>query len=74
MNNIPEGYHEIQNVTGVFIKGGHIVVCGVPAEDDEDHDCDYMGCNSVSHVLFRGCCCQLSQAGFKMANLTSEKE
>ncbi len=53
MNNIPAGYYEIKNVTGVYIKDGYIVVCGIPKEDDEEHNCDYMGCSS-SHVLFRG--------------------
>jgi len=30
-----------------------IVVIGWPGEDDESHDCDEMGCSSVSHVLYR---------------------
>lgn len=66
MSNIPEGYHEVKNVTDVYIKDGHIIVCGIPAEDDEEHNCDYMGCSSVSHVLFRGCCYQLSRIGYKV--------
>lgn len=30
-----------------------IIVCGYPLPDDEKHDCDQMGCSSVSHVLYR---------------------
>lgn len=63
--NIPDGYHEIKNVTGVYRKDGHIVVCGVPDFDDETHNCDHMGCSSVSHVLFRCCCGQLPEVGYK---------
>lgn len=55
MSYIHEGFHEIKNVTGVFRKGNEIVVCGVPDPDDETHNCDYMGCGSVSCVLLRGC-------------------
>jgi len=65
VGNIPDGYHEIKNVTGVYRKDGYVVVCGVPDFDDEEHNCDYMGCGSASHVLFRGCCCQLSQVGYQ---------
>lgn len=50
---IPEGYREIKDVDGVFVSDGEIVVTGQPNEDDETHDCDVMGCSSVSHVLFR---------------------
>ena len=65
VGNIPDGYHEIKNVTGVYRKDSYVVVCGVPDFDDEEHNCDYMGCGSASHVLFRGCCCQLSQVGYQ---------
>jgi hypothetical protein len=30
-----------------------IIVCGDPKEDDENHNCDFMRCSSVSHVLYR---------------------
>lgn len=30
-----------------------IIVLGTPESDDETHNCDAMGCSSVSHVLFR---------------------
>jgi hypothetical protein len=30
-----------------------IVVCGFPREDDENHNCDALGCSSVNHVLYR---------------------
>lgn len=70
--DMPDGYHEVKNVTGVYVKNGHIVVCGIPDEDDEEHNCDYMGCSSMSHVLFRGCCCQLSQIGYKAGDANGQ--
>ena len=54
-----EGYKEIENVTGVYIKENKLVITGIPpyTEDDEEayklHNCDKMGCGSVSHVLLR---------------------
>lgn len=30
-----------------------IIICGEPEENDESHNCDQMGCSSVSHVLYR---------------------
>ncbi len=30
-----------------------IIVVGWPEDDDESHNCDVMGCSSVSHVLYR---------------------
>lgn len=53
MNLIPIGYKEIKNVDSVFISDNEIVVTGFPDEDDKTHNCDEMGCSSVSHVLFR---------------------
>ncbi len=66
-NNIPKGYTEIDkafiadvikdkglniyNVDGVYIGKGEIVITGIP--DDELHNCDEMGCSSLSHVLCR---------------------
>lgn len=38
-------------VTGIYVSADEIVVCGIPNEDDEEHNCDQMGCSSVSHVL-----------------------
>jgi hypothetical protein len=50
---IPEGFKEIEGVTNVYLSENQIVVVGIPDEDDEDHNCDYMGCGSLTHVLFR---------------------
>lgn len=50
MNN----YKEIKNIGSVFIRGNEIVITGLPDEEDENHDCDVMGCNSVDHIIFRG--------------------
>lgn len=30
-----------------------IIVCGFPKENDENHNCDMMGCSTVNHVLYR---------------------
>jgi len=30
-----------------------IIVCGWPRQDDEDHNCELMGCSSLGHVLYR---------------------
>lgn len=50
---IPKGYEEITNeVSGVFVSENKLVITGLP-EDDESHNCDEMGCSSVSHVLYR---------------------
>lgn len=35
---------------------GHLVVTGTPASDEDEetgHNCDAMGCSSISHVVFR---------------------
>jgi len=29
------------------------IICGQPADDDTDHNCDALGCTSVNHVLAR---------------------
>jgi hypothetical protein len=53
MNQAPEGFKQINNVDGVYISDDEIVITGSPEEDDENHNCDEMGCSSVSHVLYR---------------------
>jgi hypothetical protein len=30
-----------------------IIVIGEPKENDESHNCDWMGCSTLSHVLYR---------------------
>jgi len=51
---IPKGYEEItNNVSGVFVSDNKLVITGSPKEEDEGHNCDEMGCSSVSHVLYR---------------------
>lgn len=53
--DIPKGYKEIDfdSVTGIFVSEKEIVITGFPKSDDETHNCDYMGCSSISHVIFR---------------------
>ncbi len=53
MSKIPTGFEEIKDVTGVYVSKHEIVVTGHPEVDDEEHNCDDLGCTSVSHVLFR---------------------
>lgn len=53
MSNTPKGYVEMKNATGVFVSDDQIVILGVPDEEVSDHNCDYMGCSSVEHVIFR---------------------
>jgi hypothetical protein len=54
LSDIPEGFEEVKNITGVYInkEARTLVVTGQPDSDDENHNCDRMGCSSVSHVLF----------------------
>lgn len=37
----------------VHLTAGELIVLGTPDDEDESHNCDAMGCSSVSHVLFR---------------------
>lgn len=32
---------------------GELIVTGCPSCDDDSHNCDEMGCTSVSHVILR---------------------
>lgn len=50
--NVKKGYLLLEDVD-VYVSNYEIVVTGMPDEDDENHNCDHMGCTSVSHVLFR---------------------
>jgi hypothetical protein len=51
----PKGWHRLtpQDLQ-VYVNeaGTKLIVCGEPADDDEEHSCDYMGCG-WSHVLYR---------------------
>ena len=52
---VPKDFTEVK-ADGVFYnsKTGEIVVCGQPEDDYESHNCDEMGCATLSHVLLRG--------------------
>lgn len=50
---LPLGYEELKGAENVFISQHEIVVTGEPDEEDENHNCDEMGCSSISHVIFR---------------------
>jgi len=48
-------WQEIKGVENVIIRGNEIMVLGIPENnDDENHNCDVMGCTSVMCVLYRG--------------------
>ena len=47
-------FKQIKNVDGVFINENELVITGTPNENDENHNCDEMGCGSCGHVLLRG--------------------
>lgn len=49
----PKGFVHMKNATNVFISDNEIVVLGTPDEEVSEHNCDYMGCSSVEHVIFR---------------------
>lgn len=38
----------------VWVSDHEIVITGMPDDEDENHNCDHMGCSSINHVLYRG--------------------
>lgn len=51
---IPDLFERVDAEVYVSKVKREIVVIGMPDEDDETHNCDHMGCSSVSHVIYRG--------------------
>ena len=59
--SIPKGFTEINKnkIVGVYYSDGHVVVTGTPITEGEDgfteegHNCDLMGCGSLTHIIFR---------------------
>lgn len=59
-DHVPDGWRKT-NAYEVFRKGDELVITGDVADcsdrpdfdEEKDHNCDYMGCSSVSHVIFR---------------------
>lgn len=49
-------FKKIKDVDSVYICGNEIIITGSPVDDDEAHNCDFMGCGSFEHILFRGVC------------------
>ena len=47
---LPDGFKRIE----AYSNGQHLVIVGTPDEADGAHDCDEMGCGSLSHVVYRG--------------------
>lgn len=51
MDRVPEGYVGL-DICGAYIKGNEFILLGNPDEQD-NHNCDAMGCGSLDHVLIR---------------------
>jgi hypothetical protein len=48
---IPDGFQEIS----IYTNGEQFVICEQDGIDlTDDHNCDQMGCGSLSHVVARG--------------------
>lgn len=50
MDAIPKGYRKLEEV---YTDGKQIVVIEWPEENDENHNCDALGCSSLWHVKYR---------------------
>lgn len=51
---VPTGFVKLERVSEAYISKDWIVLLGYPESDDENHNCDVMGCGSTGpHVLFR---------------------
>ena len=46
---IPKGSELVE----CYMTDKEIIVIGMPNSDDESHNCDEMGCGSLSHVIYR---------------------
>lgn len=46
---IPKGATLVE----AYLTERELVVIGQPKEDDDNHNCDAMGCGTLSHVLYR---------------------
>ncbi len=51
MDRVPEGYVGL-DICGAYIKGNEFILLGDPDEQD-NHNCDAMGCGTFEHVLIR---------------------
>lgn len=48
-DRLPKGFFKLD----AYTDGNQIVLCGPLAMEDEEHNCDQMGCGSFNHVLYR---------------------
>jgi len=46
---IPKGCHLVE----CYANSHEYIIIGQPRSDDENHNCDEMGCSTVSHVIAR---------------------
>ena len=60
MDGIPDGYFRIEGHEVYYNpETRKLVILGDPGDDahlpeEQQHNCDMMGCSSVAHVVFRG--------------------
>lgn len=48
-------YKKLLGVREIYIRDDDIVIIGQPADsEDDNHNCDVMGCSSMEHILLRG--------------------
>ena len=48
-------FKKLIGIQDVYIRGNDMVITGQPADcEDDNHDCDVMGCGSLGHVILRG--------------------
>lgn len=50
-SGVPRGYRQVEGY--ISEQDGEVVILGQVDSSDESHNCDAMGCSSVSHVLYR---------------------
>ena len=41
------------NIEEALLTDEGLILIGSPNNDDGNHNCDYAGCSSVSHVVYR---------------------
>jgi len=49
MDSAPEGYRKIE----AYTNGKELIALEWPVMNDENHDCDKLGCATFSHVKYR---------------------
>jgi len=46
----------LNGVENVYLTDEHIIITGSLVDgDDDQHNCDEMGCSSTEHIIFKAC-------------------